>query len=74
MKKNSSVCEFSRELQILISKFLLFFSYYVAAGRTVSMSEVKEEVAKVYKKQLDAQAKELFLPFRCFCTKKAVSL
>lgn len=42
------------------------------SGRTVSMSEVKEEVARVYKKQLDAQAKELFLPFRCFCTKKAI--
>lgn len=38
------------------------------------MSEVKEDVAKVYRKQLEAQAKELFLPFRCFCTKKAVSL
>ncbi|XP_062008094.1 U-box domain-containing protein 52-like isoform X1 [Rosa rugosa] len=33
---------------------------------------MSEDVAKVYKKQLDVQAKELFLPFRCFCTKKAI--
>ncbi|XP_050383821.1 LOW QUALITY PROTEIN: U-box domain-containing protein 35-like [Argentina anserina] len=43
------------------------------SGGLVSISDVKEDVAEVYKKQLDAQAKELFLPFRCFCTKKAIN-
>ncbi|KAL6137795.1 hypothetical protein ACLB2K_063084 [Fragaria x ananassa] len=43
------------------------------SGSSVSMSDVKEDVAKVYRKQLEAQAKELFLPFRCFCTKKAIN-
>lgn len=33
----------------------------------------KEEAGKVYHNPSDTEAKELFLPFRCYCTKKAVS-
>ncbi|XP_016647171.1 PREDICTED: U-box domain-containing protein 35 [Prunus mume] len=36
----------------------------------VPISEVTEEAAKAHKSQLEAQANELFLPFRCFCAKK----
>ncbi|ONI16265.1 hypothetical protein PRUPE_3G088300 [Prunus persica] len=34
--------------------------------------ELPREVAKMIKYQVDAEAKDLFLPFRCFCTKKAI--
>ncbi|PQM43118.1 U-box domain-containing protein 35-like [Prunus yedoensis var. nudiflora] len=34
--------------------------------------ELPREVAKMNKYQVDAEAKDLFLPFRCFCTKKAI--
>lgn len=36
-------------------------------------SEVSEEVAKMYKNQPDAQAKEWLLSMRCICIKKKVS-
>ncbi|KAH0993587.1 hypothetical protein GBA52_005070 [Prunus armeniaca] len=39
----------------------------------VPISEVTEEAAKAHKSQLEAQANELFLPFRCFCAKKDFS-
>ncbi|CAL5387562.1 unnamed protein product [Camellia sinensis] len=34
----------------------------------VSLSDVHDGVAKAFKNQVDNQAKELFLPFRAFCT------
>ncbi|MBA0719106.1 hypothetical protein Golax_006812 [Gossypium laxum] len=36
------------------------------------MSDVNDEVAKAYKQQLESQAKEVFLPFRCFCSRKDI--
>lgn len=36
------------------------------------MTDVNDEVAKAYKQQLESQAKEVFLPFRCFCSRKDV--
>jgi hypothetical protein len=44
----------------------------VAGGNQVSINEANDEVARTYRKQIDSQAKELFLPFRCFCTRKEV--
>lgn len=38
----------------------------------VGNHEVSEEVVRAYKEQLENQAKELFLPYRCFCTRKDV--
>ena len=44
----------------------------IAAGNDVNISDVNDDVAKAYKQQLDDQAKEVFLPFRCFCSRKDV--
>ncbi|KAK9097594.1 hypothetical protein Sjap_023091 [Stephania japonica] len=41
-------------------------------GTRVSISEVNDNVASTYKSQLENQVKELFLPFRCFCTRKDI--
>ncbi|XP_043712074.1 U-box domain-containing protein 35 isoform X2 [Telopea speciosissima] len=41
-------------------------------GNHVSISDVRDNVASAYRSQLDAQNRELFLPFRCFCTRKDV--
>ncbi|KAK3000369.1 hypothetical protein RJ639_020410, partial [Escallonia herrerae] len=41
-------------------------------GNHVSLSEVSDEVARAYKSQVDSQAKDLFLPFRIFCTRKDI--
>ncbi|EXC12822.1 U-box domain-containing protein 35 [Morus notabilis] len=41
-------------------------------GNFVSVNEVSEDVARTYKQQLENQAKDLFLPFRCFCTRKDI--
>ncbi|KAJ4957677.1 hypothetical protein NE237_024788 [Protea cynaroides] len=41
-------------------------------GNHVAISAVKDNVALAYKSQLEAQTKELFLPFRCFCTRKDI--
>ncbi|XP_034699939.1 U-box domain-containing protein 52-like [Vitis riparia] len=41
-------------------------------GNQVAISDVNEDVARAYKQQLDNQARELFLPFRCFCTRKDI--
>ncbi|CAB4268692.1 unnamed protein product [Prunus armeniaca] len=38
----------------------------------VSVSEEGEEEENVYKKPVDAETKELFLPFRSFCKKKLI--
>ncbi|CAK9167070.1 unnamed protein product [Ilex paraguariensis] len=43
-------------------------------GNHVALSDVSDEVAKAYKDQVDNQAKELFLPFRCFCTRKDIQV
>lgn len=56
--------------------FLILFVLCVvvdSAGNYVAMSDVNHGVAKVYKNQVDNDAKELFLPFRAFCTRKEVS-
>lgn len=42
------------------------------AGSHVKISDVNGDVAKAYKHQVDSQAREVFLPFRCFCTRKNV--
>ncbi|KAF5954767.1 hypothetical protein HYC85_007623 [Camellia sinensis] len=41
-------------------------------GIQVSLSDVHDGVAKAFKNQVDNQAKELFLPFRAFCTRKDI--
>ncbi|XP_022731482.1 U-box domain-containing protein 35-like [Durio zibethinus] len=41
-------------------------------GNHVNISDVNDDVAKAYKQQLDNQAKEVFLPFRCFCSRKDI--
>ncbi|XVE98907.1 hypothetical protein REPUB_Repub03eG0149100 [Reevesia pubescens] len=41
-------------------------------GNHVNISDVNEHVAKAYKQQLENQAKEVFLPFRCFCSRKDI--
>ncbi|KAF3437275.1 hypothetical protein FNV43_RR20028 [Rhamnella rubrinervis] len=41
-------------------------------GSFVSMSDVSDDVARNYKQQIENQAKDLFLPFRCFCTRKDI--
>ncbi|XP_024953495.2 U-box domain-containing protein 35 [Citrus sinensis] len=42
------------------------------SGNSVAISKVNNEVARIYKQQVDNQAKELFVPFRCFCTRKEI--
>ncbi|KAL6977908.1 non-specific serine,threonine protein kinase [Sarracenia purpurea var. burkii] len=44
----------------------------IEAGSHVSLSDVNDGVAKAYKTQVDNQARELFLPFRAFCTRKDI--
>ncbi|KAG5564894.1 hypothetical protein RHGRI_000931 [Rhododendron griersonianum] len=41
-------------------------------GNHVAVSDVNDGVAKAFKTQVDNQAKELFLPFRAFCTRKDI--
>ncbi|KAF8389484.1 hypothetical protein HHK36_026179 [Tetracentron sinense] len=41
-------------------------------GNHVSISDVNEEIASAYRHQVETQSKELFLPFRCFCTRKDI--
>ncbi|KAK1551310.1 hypothetical protein Q3G72_033726 [Acer saccharum] len=42
------------------------------SGISVSISNVNEDVARTYHKQLETQTRELFLPFRCFCGQKDI--
>lgn len=62
----------------LFCKSTINFVYLIcvdgAAGNHVALSDVNHGVAKVYKNQVENEAKELFLPFRAFCTRKEVSL
>ncbi|XP_057486082.1 U-box domain-containing protein 35-like isoform X1 [Actinidia eriantha] len=41
-------------------------------GNHVSLTDVNDGVAKAFKTQVDNQARELFLPFRAFCTRKDI--
>ncbi|XP_010252203.1 PREDICTED: U-box domain-containing protein 35-like isoform X2 [Nelumbo nucifera] len=41
-------------------------------GSQVSISDVRDDVASTYRQEQDGQTKELFLPFRCFCTRKDI--
>lgn len=52
---------------------MLLISLIYAVGNHVAVSDVNDGVAKAFKTQVDNQAKELFLPFRAFCTRKDVS-
>ncbi|XP_020540934.1 U-box domain-containing protein 52 isoform X2 [Jatropha curcas] len=36
------------------------------------LGDVNEAVARTHSKQLESEARELFLPFRCFCTRKDI--
>ncbi|PPD81150.1 hypothetical protein GOBAR_DD21920 [Gossypium barbadense] len=40
------------------------------SGLLTNISKVNDDVAKAYMQQVDNQAKEVFLPFRCFCSRK----
>ncbi|XVE79920.1 hypothetical protein DITRI_Ditri14bG0095900 [Diplodiscus trichospermus] len=42
------------------------------SGNHVNISDVNGDVANAYKQQLENQAKEVFLPFRCFCSRKDI--
>ncbi|GMG99269.1 hypothetical protein Nepgr_001109 [Nepenthes gracilis] len=42
-------------------------------GNVVAISDVKDDVARAYKQQVDNQAREVFLPFRCFCGRKDIT-
>ncbi|KAL4281218.1 hypothetical protein GQ457_03G044780 [Hibiscus cannabinus] len=42
------------------------------SGSHVKISDVNDQVAKAYKQQVETQAKEVFLPFRCFCSRKDI--
>ncbi|KAK4754942.1 hypothetical protein SAY87_008699 [Trapa incisa] len=35
-------------------------------------ADANDDVSRAYKQQMDSQARELFLPFRCFCTRKEI--
>ncbi|KAE8665082.1 putative LRR receptor-like serine/threonine-protein kinase RLK-like [Hibiscus syriacus] len=43
------------------------------SGNYMNMSNVNEEFSKAYKQQLEHQAREIFLPFRCFCSRKDIT-
>ncbi|KAG5226246.1 U-box domain-containing protein [Salix suchowensis] len=56
---------------------------FLTRGQTLTLLHIKQkpasiptpfsdEVARAYSKQVDSQAKDLFLPFRCFCTRKEI--
>ncbi|KAK8679128.1 hypothetical protein V6N13_144596 [Hibiscus sabdariffa] len=42
------------------------------SGSHVKISDVNDQVAKAYKQQVESQAKEVFLPFRCFLSRKDI--
>ncbi|XP_018725475.1 U-box domain-containing protein 52 [Eucalyptus grandis] len=41
-------------------------------GSHVAISDVNDNVARAYRHQGESHAKEVFLPFRCFCTRKEI--
>ncbi|KAG4151745.1 hypothetical protein ERO13_D04G085300v2 [Gossypium hirsutum] len=43
------------------------------SGLLTNISKVNDDVAKAYMQQVDNQAKEVFLPFRCFCSRKDIT-
>ncbi|KAJ4981023.1 hypothetical protein NE237_031860 [Protea cynaroides] len=43
-------------------------------GNHVAFNNIKDNVALANKSQHEAQTRELFLPFRCFCTRKDVGI
>ncbi|GMJ07168.1 hypothetical protein like AT2G24370 [Hibiscus trionum] len=43
-------------------------------GHHMNISNADDDVSKAYKQQLDNQAKEVFLPFRCFCSRKDLTI
>lgn len=49
---------------------LFHFNIYLLGA--VGGHGVSEDVARAHKQQLENQVKELFLPYRCFCTRKDV--
>ncbi|KAF8033634.1 hypothetical protein BT93_C0037 [Corymbia citriodora subsp. variegata] len=41
-------------------------------GSHVAISDMNDDVARVYRQQNENHAKEIFLPFRCFCSRKEI--
>ncbi|KAK8595828.1 hypothetical protein V6N12_064337 [Hibiscus sabdariffa] len=44
-----------------------------SSGQLRSISSVNDDASNAYKQQLENQAKEIFLPFRCLCSRKAIT-
>ncbi|GAB2286476.1 hypothetical protein Dimus_020875 [Dionaea muscipula] len=42
-------------------------------GGTMAISDVNEDVARAIRQQLDAQARDTFLPYRAFCSRKDIN-
>ncbi|KAF3792309.1 U-box domain-containing protein 54 [Nymphaea thermarum] len=42
------------------------------SGHNVPITEVDEEVAAAYLQHVESQTKEIFLPFRCFCSRRGL--
>ncbi|XP_068638498.1 U-box domain-containing protein 52-like [Aristolochia californica] len=45
---------------------------WIAVGNQVSISDVNDTVASAIRQDMNSQTKEMFLPFRCFCTRKDI--
>ncbi|XP_050212132.1 U-box domain-containing protein 35-like isoform X2 [Mercurialis annua] len=41
-------------------------------GNFIGNTDSHEEASRAHSKQLDSEARDLFLPFRCFCTRKDI--
>ncbi|KAE8735476.1 Kinase protein with adenine nucleotide alpha hydrolases-like domain, putative isoform 2 [Hibiscus syriacus] len=50
-----------------------FYSAMGDTGNYMNISNVNEEFSKAYKQHLEHQAREIFLPFRCFCSRKDIT-
>ncbi|KAF2319264.1 hypothetical protein GH714_014318 [Hevea brasiliensis] len=60
----------SMSLSFGIQKNLIFL-FPLPFGAAVG-ANVNEDVSRTHTKQLESEARELFLPFRCFCTRKDI--
>ncbi|KAK8598032.1 hypothetical protein V6N13_095424 [Hibiscus sabdariffa] len=44
-----------------------------SSGQLRNIPSIKDDASNAYKEQLEHQAKEIFLPFRCLCSRKAIT-
>lgn len=72
------ICQHLESLQPLYMYSLWFFFFdpfsYFSVGNSIPISQVRDEVATAFRKEMEWKANEKLLPFKIMCTRRKVNI